>query len=88
MDKIRQFFGAVCRLFVLIACIFSCPFLRGSQLDYFSDPKIYSKEELAEELKSKVLDMCWHFGKDSQFRFISGDNEIYFEIYLGTLVTV
>ena len=71
---------------MLIACTFSYSALIGNpQENFFSDPKLYSKEELAEELKQKKLDMCWHFGKDSHFRFVSGDGEVYFELYLGVL---
>ncbi|MBI3237194.1 MAG: hypothetical protein HYZ48_05810, partial [Chlamydiales bacterium] len=36
-------------------------------------------------LKEKSLDMCWNFGKNTHFRFVSGNEEIYFEIYLGQL---
>jgi NAD-dependent SIR2 family protein deacetylase len=55
------------------------------QSDYFSTARFCSSEELHQELKDKTLDMAWHFGEDSHFRFVSKDDEVYFEIYLGTL---
>jgi NAD-dependent SIR2 family protein deacetylase len=55
------------------------------QSDYFSTPRLCSSEELHQELKGKTLDMAWHFGEDSHFRFVSKNDEVYFEVYLGAL---
>jgi NAD-dependent SIR2 family protein deacetylase len=55
------------------------------QSNYFSTPCPYSPEELSQELKDKTLDMGWHFGQSSHFRFVSKNDEVYFEIYLGIL---
>lgn len=57
----------------------------ASQSGYFSVPSLCSSEELAEELKQKTLDMCWQFDQDSHFRFVSGNDEVYFEVCLGVL---
>jgi NAD-dependent SIR2 family protein deacetylase len=86
MDTLRQFSRSICTFLFLALCIFASIPLRGdSQSDYFSDPKLFSTEELAQELKKKTLDMCWQFGQDSHFRFVSGNDEVYFEMQLGTL---
>lgn len=70
----------------LSLCIFACLPLRGeTQPNFFSNSMPYSSEELAQELKVKTIDMSWNFGQDSYFRFESGNDEIYFEVYLGTL---
>ncbi len=67
----------------------SSPPLRAhSQNDYFSNPSLYSSEALVKELKEKTLDMCWHFGSDSHFRFVSGNSEVYFEVCLGLLPSI
>lgn len=56
-----------------------------TQSNYFSNPILYSNEKLVEELKEKTLDMCWNFGSDCHFRFVTGGNEVYFELFLGPL---
>lgn len=56
--------------------------LRG---EYFSNPRLFSTEELSLELKEKTLNMCWRFGSDSWFRFVTKNSEVYFEVCLGTL---
>jgi NAD-dependent SIR2 family protein deacetylase len=61
------------------------PLRAHAQADYFSAPTLCSSEELAQELKKKTLDMCWHFGQDSHFRFVSENERVYFEISLGKL---
>lgn len=57
----------------------------SSQSNYFSDSCLYSSEDLARGLREKTLDMAWHFGEGSHFRFASRGDEVYFEICLGTL---
>ena len=59
--------------------------LNASDETYFSKPVTYSEQELLDELEEKTLDMCWNFGSDSHLRFITSNEEIYFEICLGTL---
>ncbi len=67
-------------------CIFAyLPQKACSENNYFSNPCLYSSEELAQKLKEKDLNMSWHFGQDSHFCFLSRNDEIYFEICLGTL---
>ena len=85
MDTLRQLSRPICTFLFLALCIFaSIPLRGGSQSDYFSDPMLFSTEELAKELKKKTLDMCWE-RQDSHFRFVSGNDEVYFEVQLGTL---
>jgi len=72
--------------FVSALCILAIPSLRAdSQFDYFSDPKLYSFEELVQEQKEKTLDMCWNFGQGNHLRFVSRNDEVYFELCLGLL---
>src|SRR5665811_2449 len=86
MDKLRQFSKPIYAFLFLALCIFASIPLRGdSKSDYFSDPKLFSTEELAQELKKKTLNMCWFFGQESYFCFISGNNEVSFEMQLGAL---
>ncbi|GEM_PF-2220275 len=59
-----------------------------AQSDYFSHPRMCSSEELHRELKDKTLNMVWYFGQDSYFRFMSKNDEVYFEIYLGALPNI
>lgn len=47
--------------------------------------KTCSLEEMNQSLKEKKLDMCWNFGPDSYFRFVTGNDEVYFEVVIGTL---
>jgi NAD-dependent SIR2 family protein deacetylase len=70
------------KIYLILICF---PFIAYSQSGYFSDPNLYSSEELAQALKEKRLDMSWRVGKDSYFRFVSKNDEVYFEICLGTL---
>jgi len=64
-------------------CIFAyLPQKACSENNYFSNPCLYSSEELAQELKEKELNMYWNFGQNSHFYFASGNDEIYFEICL------
>lgn len=73
-------------LFILATCLFTnCAIRADSPSNYFFDPKLYTTEELTQELAEKTLDMCWAFGEDSHFRFVSGNDAIYFEVYLGDL---
>ena len=74
------------RFFTLILFLLT-PFSlsANTQKDFFSSVNLCSPERVAQELKEKTLDMCWNFGPHSHFRFVSGNKEIYFEIYLGTL---
>lgn len=82
----KIFFFRSIRLLGLFLCVFFYPLYGGnSQLNYFSDLKLYSAEELVEELKQKALEMCWHFGQNSHFRFKSSSEEVYFEVCLGAL---
>jgi len=72
------------RLFLLLACL--CSFVAHTvENDYFLSPDLYSEQELADMQKVKTLDMCWSFGKNSHFRFVSSNEEVYFEIYLAQL---
>jgi len=80
MDMIRPL-----KMFLIFALLVSTHFAAASQRDYFSTTSLCSSEELDQELKQKTLDMCWHFGQDSHFRFIGGNDEVYFEICLGDL---
>lgn len=48
--------------------------------DFFSNPKIISSKEIAEQFDSRSLDMSWQFGKNDFFHFTSKKNEVYFEI--------
>ncbi len=71
---------------IFALCVFSyLPQRIYSESNYFSNPCLCSSEELAQELKKKELSMSWHFGQDSHFCFLSRNDEICFEIYLGTL---
>lgn len=80
MDMIRPL-----KMFLIFALLVSAQLTAASQRDYFSTVSLCSSEELARELKQKTLDMCWHFGQDSHFRFIGGNDEVYFEIALRDL---
>lgn len=72
------------RLFLLLACL--CSFIAyASENEYFLSPQLCSDQELSNILKEKTLDMCWSFEENSHFRFVSGNDGIYFEIYLGLL---
>jgi NAD-dependent SIR2 family protein deacetylase len=51
-----------------------------SKADFFSNPQIITANEILEQLDSKSLDMCWQFGKNDFFHFITKKNEVYFEI--------
>lgn len=48
--------------------------------DFFSNPDVLTTSEVLEQLDSKSLDMCWQFGKNDFFRFITKKNEVYFEV--------
>ncbi len=72
------------RIFLFLACLVSFVVL-ASDNDYFLNPQLYSEQELSDMRKEKSLDMCWNFGKNSHFRFISSKEDVYFEIYLGEL---
>jgi len=86
MGMLRQYSKPIYAFLFLALCIFSAIPLRGdTQSDYFSDPKLFSTEELAQELKKKTLNMCWHFGQASNFCFISGNDEVSFQMQLGAL---
>ena len=86
MDIARLLARPINAFLILATGIFAHLSLRGdTQSDYFSNPQPYSVDELSQELKKKTLDMCWNFGQDSHFRFISGNDETYFEVYLGNL---
>jgi len=70
-------------LLVFSVCVFTH---QGyTENNYFCNPYIFSSEELTQQLEKKTLDMCWNFGKDSHFRFVTGNHEVYIEICLGTL---
>ena len=71
-------------LLLLIVC-FGFYVLHANEIDFLENPQTCSEQQLPELIKEKTLDMCWNFGKDSHFRFISGNEEIYFEIGLGLL---
>jgi NAD-dependent deacetylase len=71
-------------IFLILSAVF-CLRLNAFDETYFSKPVPYSKQEFLDELERKTLDMCWNFGSDSHFRFVSSNGEIYFEICLGTL---
>jgi len=86
MNISRLFSGPMSTFVIFAVCACAYLPLKGdSQPDYFSHSKLYSAEELAQTLKTKTLDMCWGFGTDSHLRFVSGNDEIYFEVYLGRL---
>lgn len=71
-------------IFLLIACsIFFAA--NAEEVDFFQKPQTCSEQQLSELIAEKTFDMCWNFGKDSHFRFISGNHEIYFEVGLGIL---
>lgn len=71
-------------IFLLLTCLGSFV-AYAAENDYFLRPRLYSDQELSDVLKEKTLDMCWNFGENSHFRFVSGNEEVYFEIYLGEL---
>ncbi len=71
--------------FLILSVFAYLPYNAYAESNYFSNPYLYSSEELTQELGKKTIDMCWTFGQDSHFRFVSGNNEVYFEICLGTL---
>ncbi len=72
------------RLFLLLACLGSF-IANASENNYFLTPQFCSDQELSAMREEKTLDMCWSFGKSSHFRFVSGNEEVYFEIFLGQL---
>ena len=72
------------RLFLLLAC-FSLFVAHALENDYFLTPQLCSDQELSHMLEDKILDMCWNFGKNSHFRFVSGNNQVFFEVCLGVL---
>lgn len=75
------------RIFLLLTCLGS--FVANAiENDYFLNPQLYSDQDLSDMLKEKTLEMCWSFGNNSHFRFVSGYKEVYFEIYLGQLPDV
>lgn len=53
--------------------------------DFFSNPDILTSDAVLEQLDSKSLDMCWQFGENDFFRFITKKNEVYFEILFGKI---
>lgn len=71
-------------MFLLLAYLISV-ITYASENDYFLNPQLYSDQELSNMRTEKTLDMCWSFGENSHFRFVSGNEEVYFEIYLGQL---
>jgi len=73
------------RFLVILMSVFAVPLFAFSQDDFFYNPVVYSTEELSQELDRKTLDMCWNLGQDSRFRFVSNNDEVYFEICLGSL---
>ena len=73
MDRLRGWVIALSILFIAEVSAF------------FSEPRLCSVEELAQLQSERKLDMCWHFGRDSHFHFVSRSDEVYFEIRLGTL---
>lgn len=71
-------------LFLVFAC-FSSFAAYALENDYFLHPKLCSGQELSDMRNSKTLDMCWSFGENGHFRFVSSNEEVYFEIYLAQL---
>src|ERR1700755_1180503 len=67
------------------ACLFTFSLAESKQDDYFFHQVTCTAEELSTEINSKTLDMCWRFGPDSHFRFLTSNDAIYFEVCLGTL---
>lgn len=65
--------------FLAIVSINICD-LNASKANFFSNPDVLTTSEVLEELDSKSLDMCWQFGENDFFRFITKKNEVYFEI--------
>ena len=72
------------RVFLLLACLGSF-IAYASENNYFLSPQLYSDQELSAMREDKTLDMCWFFEESSHFRFVSGNEEVYFEIHLGQL---
>jgi NAD-dependent SIR2 family protein deacetylase len=72
---------------LLFLIVLFLPLTVYSQSDFFSHQPLCSSEELDQLLKEKTLDMCWQVGSDSHFRFVSKNDEVYFEICLGSLPT-
>lgn len=52
---------------------------------FFSQPTMISPNDLLDRLDSASLDMRWQFGPDDFFRFVTGKDEVYFEIMFGSL---
>ena len=71
-------------IFLLVAC--SIVFVANAEeVDFFQKPQTCSEQQLSELMKEKTLNMCWNFGEGSHFRFISSNEEIYFDVALGLL---
>lgn len=65
--------------FLAIASINICN-ANELKADFFSNPDVLTTSEVLEQLDSKSLDMCWQFGENDFFHFITKKNEVYFEI--------
>lgn len=70
--------------FIFLLFISSFSFSLIAQ-DIFSDPCLCTSDEWQEELKTRDLDMCFNFGKDTYLKFNSTEEKVYFEIALGQL---
>ncbi len=57
----------------------------GREADFFSNPEVISTNEIHEQLDSKSLDMCWQFGENAFFHFISKKDEVYFEVLFADI---
>lgn len=66
----------------LLLAIFSISICNAneSKTNFFSNPDVLTTSEVLEQLDSKSLDMCWQFGENDFFHFITKKNEVYFEI--------
>lgn len=75
------------RIFLLLAYLSSFT-VHALENDFFLSPQLCSEQELSDMQKLKTLDMCWNFGSNNHLRFVSSNDEIYFEICLGTLPAI
>lgn len=73
---------AILRPLLLVVLYVSTFSISALEKDYFTTPKLFSDQELSDMLDEKTLDMCWNSGEKNAFRFISSNDEIYFEVYL------
>lgn len=73
------------KMLLLAVISFSLCNANERKADFFSNPAVISSNEIHEQLDSKSLDMCWQFGENDFFHFISKKDEVYFEIFFANV---